>query len=93
MTAGTNRGTSPKAGEDQETEGIPPNTQTGQKWDNEAFFLTGSGHATTLTVVSGFNFATGYEGVTTGDIFIGNTIKSRPRCGGRPPPRWPWVRY
>ena len=50
-------------GEDQETE---PQTQTGQQWDLEGMYLDG----TILSLVGGYNFATGVNGFTTGDIFI-----------------------
>ena len=49
--------------EDQEVE---PGMETGQKWDLEGFFLSG----TTLTMVGGFNFRDGDSGFTSGDLFI-----------------------
>jgi len=55
--------------EDQETE-TNPNTVTGQVWDMEGMFLSGS----TLTLVGGFDFKNGttYNGYNykTGDIFV-----------------------
>ena len=55
--------------EDQETE-TNPNTITGQVWDMEGMFLSGS----TLTLVGGFDFKNGTNSggynFKTGDIFI-----------------------
>jgi hypothetical protein len=50
-------------GEDEETE---PGMQVNQGWDLEGFFLDG----TILSMVGGFNFATGNGGFESGDIFI-----------------------
>lgn len=50
-------------GEDNEVE---PHMTTGQGWDLEGFFLDGS----QLTIVGGYNFYTGKDGVMAGDIFI-----------------------
>lgn len=56
-------------GEKKDNE-VEPGMSEGQKWDLEAFFLSG----TTLTMVGGFNFVTGEYGSghkwTSGDIFI-----------------------
>jgi hypothetical protein len=49
--------------EDSEVE---PNCVWNQNWDLEAFFLSG----TLLTVAGGFDFNTGYQGVSSGDLFI-----------------------
>jgi hypothetical protein len=49
--------------EDQEVE---PGMITGQQWDLEAFFIQGW----ELTMVGGYNFVTGQDGWTSGDIFI-----------------------
>ncbi len=51
------------AGEDNETE---PNMVLSQAWDLEGFFLDGK----KLTIVGGYNFYTGQEGMDAGDIFI-----------------------
>jgi len=60
---GTGTGWYSRDREDQEVEA---GMQTGQKWDLEGFFLTG----TKLTMVGGFNFMTGEGGFSSGDIFI-----------------------
>lgn len=49
--------------EDNETE---PGTVTTQKWDLEAFLLEGN----ILSMVGGYDFKNGVDGVTSGDIFI-----------------------
>lgn len=51
------------ASEDNEAE---PGMIQSQAWDLEGFFLNGS----VLTMVGGFNFKTGLNGYTSGDIFI-----------------------
>ena len=50
----------------QEDQEVEPGMQTGQYWDLEGFFLDGS----MLSMVGGFNFKTGRDGYTSGDIFI-----------------------
>lgn len=40
--------------------------QTGQNWDLEGFYIEGS----KLTMVGGYDFANGYDGTTSGDLFI-----------------------
>ena len=50
-------------GEDQEVE---PGTKVGQTWDLEGMYVNG----TILSLVSGYNFATGVSGIDTGDIFL-----------------------
>ncbi len=49
--------------EDQEVE---PGDQPGQQWDLEGFFLDG----TKLTMVGGYDFDSGCDGVMSGDIFL-----------------------
>jgi len=49
--------------EDQEVE---PNCLTGQAWDLEGFFLSDQ----TLQMVGGYDFVNGYQGWTSGDLFI-----------------------
>lgn len=49
--------------EDNET---APGTEIGQEWDLEAFQL----HGTTLSMIGGFNFMAGEDGLASGDIFI-----------------------
>jgi hypothetical protein len=64
--------------EDDETE---PNTQTGQKWDLEAFHLSGS----SLSVIGGFNFVSGQDSFACGDIFIdvnGDAVWGTPTSSG-----------
>ena len=51
------------AQEDQETE---PGTVHTQAWDLEAFFLDDA----ELTMVGGYDFVNGLQGITSGDIFI-----------------------
>ncbi len=80
-TGWTNRGVAgtPGGGEDQEVE---PNCASGQVWDLEGFYLQGA----KLTMIGGFNFKAGYEGVKSGDIFIqtnnGTAPKYGPTAGG-----------
>ncbi len=50
----------------QENDEVEPGCLTGQAWDLEKFDLTGS----SLTMVGGFDFANGYQGWTSGDIFL-----------------------
>lgn len=50
----------------QEDNEVEPGMQPGQKWDLEGFFLQGN----SLSIVSGYNFYTGQEGMDPGDIFI-----------------------
>lgn len=52
-----------RAGEDNEVE---PGMEHGQYWDMEAFYLLGN----TLSMVGGFDFISGRNGITAGDIFI-----------------------
>jgi hypothetical protein len=52
--------------EDNEVE---PGMATGQFWDLEGFFLKKS-TKTELTIVSGYNFYTGYDNIKAGDVFI-----------------------
>jgi hypothetical protein len=52
--------------EDGETE---PGMINNQSWDMEGFFLKG----TTLTMVGGFDFVNGNEGMSSGDIFVDTT--------------------
>lgn len=52
--------------EDNETE---PGTYYGQIWDLEGMFLT-SGNKPIMSIVGGFNFATGQDGWDSGDIFL-----------------------
>ena len=49
--------------EDNETE---PNTAIGQEWDLEAMQVNG----TTLSLIGGFDFMAGHDGLASGDIFI-----------------------
>jgi len=49
--------------EDNETE---PGAELKQAWDLEGFFLQDNA----LTIIGGYNFYTGYDGVDAGDIFI-----------------------
>lgn len=51
------------AGEDNEVE---PGNVRGQQWDLEGFFLNGDD----LTIVGGYNFYLGQDGIMAGDIFI-----------------------
>lgn len=50
----------------QEDNEVEPGMVTSQAWDLEGFFLNG----TTLTMVGGYDFANGYGGYDSGDIFI-----------------------
>lgn len=50
-------------GEDQS---VQWNNETGQRWDLEGLFLKGS----SLSLVSGYDFKNGYDGIYSGDIFI-----------------------
>jgi hypothetical protein len=51
---------------DREDQEVEPNCIIDQAWDLEGMFLNGS----TLNIVGGYNFATGKDGYTTGDIFF-----------------------
>lgn len=51
---------------DIEDEEVEPGMAHGQSWDLEGFFLNG----TKLSLVGGYNFKSGFEGTTSGDIFI-----------------------
>jgi hypothetical protein len=52
-----------RGGEDQEVE---PGNDPFQRWDMEGFFLNGN----KLSMVGGFNFKEGVEGIKSGSIFI-----------------------
>ena len=72
-------GTDPGAGlngEDNETE---PGMELSQNWDLEGFFFDKSNQ---LSVVGGFDFENGYEGIGSGDIFI-STVEGGPVYGDR----------
>jgi hypothetical protein len=51
---------------DREDQEVEPNCVANQGWDLEGFLLKGS----TLSVVGGFNFVAGNEGVRSGDLFL-----------------------
>jgi len=51
---------------DNEDQEVEPNCVANQSWDLEGFFLKGD----TLTMVGGYDFKNGYEGTTSGDIFL-----------------------
>ncbi len=51
---------------DFEDNEVEPNCLTGQAWDLEAFFWTGS----KLSMVGGYDFENGYDNTIAGDIFI-----------------------
>jgi hypothetical protein len=53
--------------EDNEAE---PGMVQNQSWDLEGFFLDRSSPVAKLTIVGGYNFYTGNEGIKAGDIFI-----------------------
>ena len=50
----------------QEDEEVEPNCLTGQIWDLEGVFISGSN----LALVGGYNFESGQGGWTSGDLFI-----------------------
>lgn len=50
----------------QEDQEVEPGATTGQNWDLEGFFASGS----TLALVGGYNFLKGEGGIEPGDIFI-----------------------
>ena len=50
----------------QEDDEVEPGMVGDQKWDLEGFFL----EKNSLSMVGGYNFADGYGGYTTGDIFL-----------------------
>jgi hypothetical protein len=62
--------------EDQEVE--PPNMVRDQRWDLEAFFQNGN----ILSMIGGYNFINGYNGYSSGDIFIDVTPDATYGDGG-----------
>ncbi len=63
----------------QEDNEVEPEDQAEQKWDLEGFFLNGY----KLSVIGGFDFKNGVEGITVGDIFL--DIDGDARYGGDTP--------
>lgn len=53
-------------GQGREDQEVEPGSYPGQKWDLEGFFIKGS----ELSMVGGFNFIKGPDGVESGDIFL-----------------------
>ena len=52
----------------QEDNEVEPYAVTGQQWDLEGFFY--NANTAVLSMVGGFDFANGVEGVTAGDLFV-----------------------
>jgi hypothetical protein len=63
---GTAIGTDSWWGNQNEDQEVEYNDQANQAWDLEAFFQKDM----SLSMVGGYDFKNGYEGVTSGDIFI-----------------------
>ena len=58
---------------EQEDQEVEPGMEGKQKWDLEGFFLNGN----ILTLVGGYNFEKGYEGIESGDLFFDTDILNK----------------